>query len=155
METGHLLDFTDVGSALKRAGGRITRFATVIHNDYTGSTGSLFYRLTIEAGNQASLVVDAHTLAPNLFGVRASLMMGRDGALCAAWSFNGTHRSILDVGAHALCVKCTLKTCDGITDCAHADVQTSLISIDRLTQAVVDWTRNELPADALRNRPPH
>ena len=147
-----VLDFTEVGRPLMEAGKRAGRFATVIHNNYAGSLShSLLFSLTVGAGEQAMLCVDAHTLAFDWFGVRAYLAVGRDTAFCAAWQFSDSRRSQLDTSP-PLCIKCLRPQCDGGPSCRYATVEVRRIPVDQLKKCVLDWLQQELPADARRDR---
>lgn len=150
------LDFTEVGGQLKRAGGQIERFTTVIHNDYAGSftgVGSLLYRVTVEAGDHAYLCVDAYTLAFDYFGVRVALYMGRERVLLATWMFSDARRSRLDPTEPAQCIRCLRPDCRD-DECPGQSIKINEIPVADLCDAVVRWIRSELPDNAFRDRRP-
>lgn len=146
-----ILDFTEVASRLKAIGSEIGRFATVIHNGYT-SYNSLFYRVTVSAGAEHSwLCIDAHTLAHDWFGIRASLVIGRDSVPCAAWLFSDALRSPLDREQRALCITCNTR-CYAGQGCEYDTIEIQQVTLNKLKPAVVNWVKQELPAEARRNR---
>lgn len=145
-----VLDFTDVGRPLKKAGGNIRHFGVVDYCNYAGSlSGTMSYRLVIRADDQTNLTVCSHQLAFGWFGVRAALHMGRDEALCAAWMFSDARRSDLD-DSPALCIRC-LKDCDGQT-CPYRAIEIQQIPLARLAPSVVQWARAQLPSRTAPSR---
>lgn len=144
-----VLDFTDVTRQLRDAGRRIGRFATVIHNGYTGITSNLLYRVTVEAGNHTCLCIDAYQLAYGWFGVQATMAVGSDQTLCEAWLFNDAKRSGLD-DSPALCIRC-LNDCEDQT-CPHANIAVHRIAVTSLADVVTLWVNGMLPDEARRDR---
>ncbi len=137
-----VLDFSDVGRQLKRAGGNIRRFADVEACDYAGYLGStLSFRMTVLISRGAYLSICSHQIAHGWFGVRAALHMGSEELPCAAWMISDAKRSALD-DSPALCIRC-LRDCDGDT-CPYSDVEIRQIPLAKLHSDVIGWTSAQL-----------
>jgi len=137
-----VLDFTDIGRQLKRAGGNIKRFAEVSYCDYAGYIGgTLSFRLIVDIDSSAYLSVCSHQIAHGWFGIRAALHMGSEELVRAAWLISDAKRSALD-DSPPLCIRC-LKDCDGAT-CPYGYVDIQHLPLGKLSSVVVTWMRAQV-----------